>query len=344
MTLSLIAPDFANRLPKVLLHEHLDGDLRPATLIELARARHIALPAPDPQALAAWFVRQASAGSLIDFLKTFALTVEVMASEAGIERIAFEAAEDARADGCVLAEFRCAPHLFEPWGVSAEAATEAMLRGLRRSALRSGLILCGIRNHAPAVNVRVAQLAARYQAQGVVGFDLAGGEHGFPATDHAAAFAVARDAGLPITIHAGEADEAHRVLEAAALGATRIGHGVRLIDALHGRAPRALLDEVIERGLHLEICPTSNVQTGAAPSMARHPIRELWAAGVDLSFHTDNRLMCGATMTSEAQALLTQTGLQPDDLRAMATRAARASFLPVADKAWALEQIAAADG
>lgn len=313
----------------VLLHEHLDGGLRPATLIELARARGMTLPADTPAALAAWFVQQASAGSLVAFLKTFALTIEALASEAALERVAREAAEDALAEGCALAEFRCAPHLFEPWGVSPEAATEAMLRGLQAvPALPSGLILCGIRNHPPALIERVARVAVRYQAQGVVGFDLAGGELGHPPAEHAAAFAVAREAGLPVTCHAGEADGPERVLEAARLGATRIGHGVRLADCLSGAAPRAWLDEVIARGLHLEICVTSNVQTGAAARVADHPIAALWAAGLSLSFHTDNRLMCGTTMDREARLLLGETACTDEDLRAMTRAALAASFLP----------------
>lgn len=313
----------------VLLHEHLDGGLRPATLIELARARGMALPADTPAALAAWFVQQASAGSLEAFLKTFALTIEALASEAALERVAREAAEDALAEGCALAEFRCAPHLFEPWGVSAEAATQAMLRGLQAvPALPSGLILCGIRNHPPALSERVAHVAVRYAVQGVVGFDLAGGEVGHPPAEHAAAFAVAREAGLPITCHAGEADGPERVLEAARLGATRIGHGVRLADCLQGAAPRAWLDEVIARGLHLEICVTSNVQTGAAARAADHPIAALWAAGVSLSFHTDNRLMCGTTMGREARRLIDEAACTDEDLRAMTRAALAASFLP----------------
>src|SRR5512134_2164073 len=169
---------WSRALPKVLLHDHLDGGLRPATLLELLRARGLPAPADDAAALAAWFDARAHAGSLNEYLRGFALTVAAMATPPGLERVAFEAAEDARADGCVLAEFRIAPALFEAHGLSAEAAVEALLQGLRRSALPSGLILCSMRERSTAEAERVAALAARYLGQGVIAFDLAGAELG----------------------------------------------------------------------------------------------------------------------------------------------------------------------
>ncbi|MBT2321416.1 adenosine deaminase family protein [Variovorax paradoxus] len=318
-------------LPKILLHEHLDGGLRPATLLELLRARGLASPARDAEALARWFGARAHAGSLAEYLRGFALTVAAMASPAALARVAFEAAEDARLDGCVLAEFRIAPTLFEPMGVPPEAAVEALLAGLRRSPLPSGLILCAMREQHSAHSERVLGLALRYRDEGVVGFDLAGAEWGHPPSRHAAAFAMARDAGLPITCHAGEADAAERVLEAARLGARRIGHGVRLADALGaaaGSAARAMLDEVRERGVHLELCPTSNVHTGAAASLAAHPIRRLRQAGLSVSFHTDNRLMSMVSMSGEAMDLVRHNGLGLHDLGVMSLQAAEHSFLP----------------
>lgn len=335
--------DLARRLPKVLLHEHLDGGLRVATLFELLHQRGLAVPAPDVPALARWFDEHAHAGSLTTYLEGFALTVAAMATPAGLARVAFEAAEDAREDGCVLAEFRIAPLLFEPHGVAPEAAVEAMLDGLSKSGLPTGLIVCAMRQLPPEETLRAARLALRYQGKGVVGFDLAGPEAGFPAGEHGEALKLVRDAGLPLTLHAGEADAAERVVEAGRLGAARIGHGVRLVDALADPERRHLVDDVIERGLHLEVCPTSNVHTGAAPSIAEHPITALWNAGVSLSFHTDNRLMSCITHSHEARELLARTTLTAEGLLAMGRQAAQASFLGEAAKAQALAALAAFD-
>lgn len=335
------AADFARRLPKVLLHEHLDGTLRVATLFELMRARGIASPADDVPGLAAWFEARAHAGSLEEYLRGFALTVAAIASPAALERVAFEAAEDALAQGCVLAEFRIAPLLFEPFGIAPDVAVEALLAGLARSALPAGLIVCAMRQLPPAQTLRAAELALRWQGRGVVGFDLAGPERGFPPALHRAALARVREAGLPITLHAGEADAAERVVEAGRLGARRIGHGVHLVDALRDPARAHLLDEARALGLHLEVCPTSNVHTGAAVSLATHPITALWRAGVSLSFHTDNALMSCIDLIGEAEALLAQTALSADDLLQMQLQAAAASFLPGPARAVACDRILA---
>ncbi len=338
------SPDL-RRLPKVLLHEHLDGGLRPATLLELLRERGIDAPAATPSGLSGWMLAGANAGSLVEYLRGFALTVAAMATPRAMERVAFEAAEDAWLDGCVLAEFRIAPILFEEHGVSMDAATEALLAGLRRATtatgMPTGLIVCGMRQQAEADVARSAEVALRYRDDGVVGFDLAGPEAGFPASLHAPALARLRDGGVALTLHAGEADRAERVLEAADLGAVRIGHGVRLADAIGSPDRRYLVDAVRERGLHLEVCPTSNVHTGAATSIATHPIGALWRAGVGLSYHTDNRLMSCVSMTDEATRLVDEAGFRVDDLLAMASLAARASFLPEPAREAAAAAIAA---
>ncbi|NRF69228.1 adenosine deaminase family protein [Aquincola sp. S2] len=331
----------ARRLPKVLLHEHLDGGLRVATLLQLLQQRGLQAPAADEDSLAAWFDARAHAGSLVEYLRGFALTIAAMATPAALQRVAFEAAEDARLDGCVLAEFRIAPLLFEPHGVSGEVAIEAMLAGLLRSPLPSGLIICGMRQHDAAEIRRSAELALRYHGQGVVGFDLAGPEYGFPATPHAALLAQLTDQGLPLTLHAGEADSAERVIEAGRLGARRIGHGVRLAEVIGTPMGDAMLAEVHALGLHLEVCPTSNVHTGAAMSVATHPIRALWDAGVSLSFHTDNRLISCIHHSSEAAALVREAAFSWDDLKRMGLAAADASFLPAAERATARAAIEA---
>ena len=315
-------------MPKVVLHDHLDGGLRVATLIELLKMRGLPLPADDAAGVDAWFQRHAHAGSLAVYLEGFALTVQAMATPRALARVGFEAAEDALADGAVLAEFRIAPLLFEPHGVSGDAAVQALLEGLSRSALTSGLIVCSMRELPPSETERAVRLAIRWHGRGVIGFDLAGAELGHPPGEHARALALARDAGLPLTLHAGEADGAPRVLEAVRLGARRIGHGVRLVDALHDPALAELLLQVKASGVHLEVCPTSNLHTGAAASIATHPIRALWRAGLSLSFHTDNRLISCITHSGEALRLVREVGLKPVDLGEMTIQAARHSFMP----------------
>jgi adenosine deaminase len=344
-TLDVTAESLARAMPKVLLHEHLDGGLRVGTLVELLQARALPCPAPDAAGLGAWFDARAHAGSLERFLEGFGLTVAAMASPAALTRVAFEAAEDARASGCVLAEFRIAPLLFEPHGLDGDTAVGALVEGLAASALPSGLIVCAMRQMAPSETDRAAALALRWHGRGVIGFDLAGPEAGFSPARHARALQRVRAAGLPITLHAGEADAAQRVLEAAEHGAVRIGHGVRLADVLGTADGAALIDRLRALDLHLELCPTSNVHTGAVPSLAAHPIGALHRAGVSCSYHTDNRLMSRVSMADEAANLVRECGLGVHHLVAMTRQAAQRSFLPPAARDRALVEIAAwADG
>ncbi|MBK9136695.1 MAG: adenosine deaminase family protein [Betaproteobacteria bacterium] len=341
----------AAALPKVVLHEHLDGALRIGTVRALLAERGIAPPAADEAALARWFDDNAHAGSLERYLEGFALTVAAMASPEALARAAREAAEDALADGAVLAEFRIAPLLFEPFGIAGDAVVEALLAGLAQCpALPCGLIVCALRHLPEAETLRAARLALRWagrDASGadgsagprVVGFDLAGAERGHPCGEHADALALVRHAGLPLTLHAGEADAAERVLEAARHGARRIGHGVRLVDALADPARRHLVDEVRALGLHLEVCPSSNVHTGAATSIAAHPITALWRAGVSLSVHTDNPLFSRTSMSGEFAALLSETSLTEADLLTMTRQAAAATFLGASARERSLRRI-----
>lgn len=315
-------------LPKVLLHEHLDGGLRPQTLLELCAARGLSVPASDAAGLAIWMQANANSGSLERYLQGFGLTVDAMASIEACERVAFEAAEDARLDGCVLAEFRMAPLLLEAHGLTGEAVVEALLRGLKKSALPCGLIVCAMRTDPVEDTMRSARLAAAYKDQGVIGFDLAGAERGYPPAMHADAIAIALEAGLGFTCHAGEADTGSRVLEAAQLGATRIGHGVKIVDAANDVEQRAWIEQARALGLHFEICPTSNVHTGTAASMAAHPLREMAAASLSVSVSTDNRLMSGVTLSGELQAVHDENGVTFEQLGQMMRDAARASFMP----------------
>ena len=322
------APDW-QALPKVLLHEHLDGGLRAQTLLDLCHARGLTVPAPDASSLATWVQANANSGSLERYLQGFALTVAAMASIEACERVAFEAAEDARLDGCVLAEFRMAPLLLEPFGLSGEAVVEALVRGLTRSALPCGLIVCAMRMGSPEETARAARLAARYKDRGVIGFDIAGAERGFPPGPHQAAFSIARDAGLGLTCHAGEADIGERVLEAAAVGATRIGHGIHIMQEPGTPAQAQRVSAARELGLHFEVCPTSNVHTGAVPSLARHPIGAMLEAGLSVSCSTDNRLISGVTLSQELQSVHEVSGLTRVQIGHMMRSAARASFMPV---------------
>ena len=333
-------------LPKVLLHEHLDGGLRVATLLALLRQRGITPTADSEAELAAWFDARAHAGSLAQYLSGFALTVAAMATPEALAQVAFEAAEDARLDGCVLAEFRIAPLLFEPHGIAGDIAIAAVLAGLSRSPLPTGLIVCAMRHESDVQIARAAELALHFhqapQVHGqarVVGFDLAGPEAGWPATRHAALLKRVRSAGLGLTLHAGEADVGERVLEAASLGAQRVGHGVRLADLLADplRATSALAT-LRQHPVHLEICPASNLHTGAARSYAQHPIHALWRAGLPLSFHTDNRLISRITHSGEA-ARLVQAGFGWADLVQMGLAAAAASFMGAAPRAAATQAL-----
>lgn len=330
-------------LPKILLHEHLDGGLRPATLLALCRKQNVPIPADaadTADGLAAWLLANSNSGSLVRYLTGFSLTVAAMGSVEACEQVAFEAAEDARADGCVQAEFRMAPLLLEPYGLSGEAVVEALLAGLQKSALPSGLIVCAMRTDAPEATLKAAQLAARYAGRGVIGFDLAGAEKGFPPTPHKAAINAARDAGLGITLHAGEADEGSRVLEAGSLGATRIGHGVNIMRGTDPAERQRWIDEAKRLGLHFEVCPTSNVHTGVSASLADHPLREMVAAGLSVSVSTDNRLMSGVSMSGELADVHTQAGITRAQLGRMMREAAQASFLPEAVRKTALAALA----
>ncbi len=326
-------------VPKVLLHEHLDGGLRPQTLFDLCRARGVEIPAEDPESLAQWMHDNANSGSLVRYLRGFAITCAAMATAEACERIAFEAAEDAREDGCVLAEFRMAPLLLEQYGMSGEAVMEALLRGLKRSPLACGLIVCAMRPESPERALEAARLAAHYRDMGVIGFDLAGAELGYPAAVHARAFALARDAGLGLTCHAGEAGGGENVMEAATLGVSRIGHGISVV---RGDSPEQTAQWVARArslGLHFEVCPSSNVHTGAVSSLRVHPIRDMIEAGLSVSCSTDNRLMSGVTLSHELEALHARTGLSHPQLAGLMRAAAEASFLPRAARDAAMKRL-----
>ena len=333
--MTITTPKFWQNLPKVVLHEHLDGNLRPATLLELCIQRSITLPAKTPETLQHWIHTQANSGSLERYVAAFGLTVAAMATPEACERVACEAVEDCAADGAVLIELRMAPLLLAAHGLSGDEAVAAMLAGLRRGSIAtgipSGLIVCGMRTDTPQDVVRSAELAARFASRGegtgVVGFDLAGAERGFPAVLHAKAVALACEAGLGITLHAGEADAGERVIESIALGATRIGHGIQITQDTNQTEAAARIAHARESGVHFEVCPTSNLHTGAWNNLKTHPLLAMERAGLNWSLQADNRLISVLTQGSEYRVAHEEIGIGFDALKAGMVRAAKASFL-----------------
>jgi adenosine deaminase len=314
------------RLPKAELHCHLDGSVRPETLLELANEYGVAMPADDPDALRDYML-VSDAHNLEEYLERFSITLSVMQTEEALERIAEELAADAARDGVRYIEVRYAPVLNVREGLSLGAAVEAPLRGLARAEGEHGIIgrviVCAIRNMSPDVSLELARLAVAYRARGVVGFDLAGGERGNPAAAHAAAFAHARDNELAVTVHAGEGDGALSVRQAVhQCGAHRLGHATRLIE------DASLTQYVNDRRIALEICLTSNVQTRAVSSYDAHPLRQYFDRGMKVVLNTDNRLMSGTTLTDEYELAARHLDFTFDDLCQVAVNGFESAFLP----------------
>ncbi|KES04033.1 adenosine deaminase [Streptomyces toyocaensis] len=323
-------------LPKAVLHDHLDGGLRPATVVELAAAAGHTLPTTDPDELAAWYVEAANSGDLVRYIATFEHTLAVMQTREGLLRTAEEYVLDLAADGVVYGEVRYAPELNTRGGLTmsevVETVQEGLAAGMAKAAaagtpVRVGTLLCGMRMFD---RVReAADLAVAFRDAGVVGFDIAGAEDGFPPADHLAAFEQLRRENVPFTIHAGEAHglpSIHQALQVC--GAQRIGHGVRLTEDIVGGKLGRLAGWVRDRRIALEMCPTSNLQTGAATSIAGHPITAMKDLGFRVTLNTDNRLVSGTTMTREMSLLVEQAGWTVDDLRTVTVNAVKSAFLP----------------
>jgi adenosine deaminase len=318
------------RLPKAELHCHLDGSLRPRTMLELGVELGKPMPAADEAGLRAYMTVD-DAQNLEDYLERFAVTLSVMQTETALERIAYELAEDARKDGVRYIEVRYAPVLNVREGLSLEQAVEAPLRGLARAHADHGIvgrvIVCAIRNMAPSVSQELAELAVAYKHRGVVGFDLAGGEYGNPAKAHAKAFDYARLHDLACTCHAGEGDGAESVRQAVHIcGAHRIGHATRLIE------DTSLTDFCNDRRIPLEICLTSNVQTRAVSSYSSHPFREYFDRGLNVVLNTDNRLMSDVTLTDEYVHAAESLHFGFDELARVALNGFESCFLPYEER------------
>ena len=325
------------RAPKVLLHDHLDGGLRPRTVIELAAdVGYRELPTTDPDELAAWFTSGADRKSLELYLDGFRHTVAVMQTREAIERVSAECVEDLAADGVVYAEVRMAPELLTDGGLSLDEVTTAMLDGLRRGAqgrpITIGLIITAMRQ--AARSVEIAELAVRHRDAGVVGFDIAGPEAGYPPTRHLDAFHLIARENFHFTIHAGEGFGLPSIWEALQwCGAERLGHGVRIVDDItlrpDGRVTLGRLATFVrDRRVPLEMCPTSNVHTGAAPSLEEHPIDLLRRLRFRVTVNTDNRLMSGITLSSEFAALSRTFGVGLDDMEWLTLNAMKSAFWP----------------
>jgi adenosine deaminase len=324
-------------LPKVLLHEHLDGVLRPQTVIDLARETgYKELPTGNSEQLAQWFHEGANQGSLAKYLEGFKHTVAVMQTEEALERVAYEQAEDLSRDGVVYYETRFAPIFHTEEGLSHQQAVAAVLKGMIRGrkdfGLQSGLIICAMRNM--NVSLEMAELAVDFRARGVVGFDLAGEEGGFPPKKHVDAFHYIQRENFRITIHAGEGFGKESIWQAIQYcGAHRIGHGTRLIDDIavaDGRAVKLgdLAQYVLDKRIPLEICLLSNVHTGAAPTLEEHPFKVLYQERFRVTLNTDNRLMSNTTMTKEFEAAAKIFGLTLQDFEKITINAMKSAFLP----------------
>ena len=318
--------DLIRRIPKTELHCHLDGSLRPATMIELGREYGVAMPEQDIARLAA-HMRVDDARHLEDYLERFETTLGVMQHAAAIERIAYELAEDAAAESVRYIEVRFAPVLNVRGGLGNTDVVDAAIAGLQRAERDHGIIgrviICSLRHLPPGTSMELAELAVAYKDRGVVAFDLAGGERGNPAAAHAAAFAHARENDLAVTVHAGEGDGPRSIREAVHIcGADRIGHATRLIE------DPALTQYVNDRRIGLEICLTSNVQTRAVESYETHPLRSYFDHGLNVSLSTDNRLMSGTTLTDEYGHAARELDFTFDELAELALNGFASAFIP----------------
>jgi adenosine deaminase len=329
--------DQIRAVPKVLLHDHLDGGLRPETIVELAAETGYGdLPATNAEDLAAWMGQVARRGSLELYLEAFQHTVGVMQTREALIRVAAECAADLAADGVAYAEVRFAPELHLTRGLSLDQVTEAVLEGFRRGSAGRGITVSALLTamRTAARSLEIAELAVRHRDAGVVGFDIAGAEAGSPPSRHLDAFQFVARENFHITIHAGEGFGLPSIWEAVQwCGAERLGHGVRLIDDI--RVSRdgiptlgRLASYIRDRRIPLEMCPTSNVQTGAVPSIKEHPIGLLRELAFRVTVNTDNRLMSGVSLSSEFHALSEAFGYGWSDIEWLTTNAMKSAFAP----------------
>ncbi|MSO42686.1 MAG: adenosine deaminase [Candidatus Planktophila sp.] len=349
---SLPTADQIKRIPKVLLHDHLDGGLRPQTIIDIAaEIGYTALPTQNAEELATWFRESCDSGSLVRYLETFSHTIAVMQRRKDIIRVARECALDLARDGVVYAEVRGAPELFTENGLSMDDVIEATLEGYKQGMAEAKAegheiavysLLCGMRQNKRSQEV--AELVVKYRHKGVVGFDIAGPEDGFPPSDQKETFDYLRKEDAHFTIHAGEAYGLPSIWEAIQLcGAERLGHGVRIIDDIDFSWPEPKLGQlasyVRDRRIPLELCPTSNLQTGAAKSYAEHPIGLLAKLRFRITLNTDNRLMSQTSMSFEMSEAVKAFGWDFTELQRVTINAMKSAFIPYPERLKIIESV-----
>ncbi|MFK7850950.1 MAG: adenosine deaminase [Akkermansiaceae bacterium] len=325
------------KLPKVLLHEHLDGGLRPSTILELAADRQYSdLPESNPEDLEKWFHRGARTGSLSEFLEGFQHTIAVMQTKEALERVAYEFIEDMHNDGVVYAEVRFAPLLHTAMDLKPDEVVNAVLKGLRRGendfGVKWGLIICALRNLENSLES--AELAIRWREAGVVGFDLAGEESGYPPKKHIEAFHAIERANFYITIHAGEAFGLGSIWQALQYcGAHRLGHALHLQDDIEEQTDGSfvlgtLAQYVLDRRIPLEMCPSSNLCTGACHNLKDHPFGLFFKNGFRVCLNTDDRLMCDTSMTKETIIATEAFNFSLADIEKLNINAMKSAFAP----------------
>ena len=344
--------DQIKRVPKALLHDHLDGGLRPETIIEIAQQiGYKKLPTDDPKKLADWFEESCNSHSLVRYLETFSHTIAVMQSKEAIIRVARECAIDLARDGVVYAEVRGAPELFTEQGLTLDQVVEATLEGYKQgmaeaasegNKIRVESLLCGMRQNNRSQEAAAA--VVKYRDKGVVGFDIAGPEDGFPPTNQLETFEYLRKENAHFTIHAGEAYGLPSIWEAIQIcGAERLGHGVRIIDDIDfsGDKPKLgpLASYVRDRRIPLELCPTSNLQTGAAKTYSEHPIGMLAKLRFRVTLNTDNRLMSRTSMSNEMSECVKSFGWKFADLQRVTVNALKSSFIPFEERLEIIEKV-----
>ncbi|MCP4867955.1 MAG: adenosine deaminase [Proteobacteria bacterium] len=326
-----ITEEFLRAIPKTDLHCHLDGSLRPATILDLADKQGVQMPANDVEGLRKAMRAGEMCDDLVDYLRAFDITCKVLQNEEGLRRAAFEVAEDAAKENVRYLEVRYAPILHTNQGLRLDQIVQAVLDGLndaeRKYDIKTGLIICGIRNMTPETSLRIAELAVAFKNRGVVGFDLAGAEHNNPAKDHREAFYLIRNNNINVTIHAGEAYGPESIHQAIHMcGSQRIGHGTRLKES------GDLLNFVNDHRIPLEVCLKSNLQTRATPSLSAHPFRFYLDLGLRVTLNTDNRLVTDTTVTDEYLLAVKHFDLNLDHIRWLMVNGFKSSFLPFREK------------
>jgi adenosine deaminase len=337
-TLPPVTPELLRALPKTDLHCHLDGSLRLATILQLAEQQKTRLPGDTPEALAKAMHMGQNCESLEDYLTAFDITLSVLQTEEALYRAAYELAVDCAAENVRYLEVRYAPVLHTRNGLKPTTIVDAVLEGLRvakrETGVKSSVIICGIRHIDPRTSLRLAELAVAYKNRGVVGYDLAGAEEGYPSKDHHDAFQLILNNNVNVTIHAGEAFGPESIAQAVHYcGAHRIGHGVRL------RENGDLLNYVNDHRIPLEMCPSSNVQTRSVADFESHPLKFYFDFGLRVTVNTDNRLITDTTATNELWLCHERMGFTLGDLTEVIVQGFKSAFLPFREKADLLKQV-----